>query len=175
MMLVEQERLRKEFAFREALIAGFAIRGNVTFNLYDAACGNRDTNRMFALWESLDARINHQHLKLGNNWRNTWTRSRWIVVMERKKYGHKHLHGMVSYENAQEWKAAFDAACEKEKKSRLDGWTWCSEVITEERGGERGWIDYMLTSASERNYETDRFDFRVSKNCAVFRNQGTSQ
>ena len=169
MIAQKESGLLKELSFREALIAGFPIQGNVTFNLRCSKISNLETNRLFSVWQNLDAQICHHYLNLGNNWRKILTRPKWIVVMEKSEYGHKHLHGIVAYQNALDWKLAFERVCEKEKKSRLDDWSWQSDLITD----DRGWINYMMKSASLNAYEQDRFDFRASRNCPVFRNLET--
>lgn len=163
------EGLKKELSFRESMTAAFPIQGNVTLTLYDAAHGNRDTTAMFHLWRNLDARICRNFLKLGNNWRQLVSRPRWVVVMEKNETGHKHLHGMVAYENAPAWKAAFEAAFAEDWK--LHGWTAQSDLVTD----ERGWVKYMMKTASVWAYDHDHFDFRVSPNCPQFRDLETSQ
>ena len=171
MMIAQKEIVLRKVSFREALIAGFPISGNVAFTLRCSKISNLDTNRLFSVWDNLDAQICHHYLDLGNNWRKIWTRPKWIVAMEKSECGNKHLHGIVAYQNALDYKLAFERVCEKEKKWRLDSWTWQSDLITD----DRGWINYMMKSASLNAYEQDRFDFRASRNCPAFRNLETLQ
>lgn len=57
--------------------------------------GNPPNEIVFAAWNSLDSVICHRFLGLGNGWRTSRNRPKWMVVLEQKPGGNKHLHGII--------------------------------------------------------------------------------
>lgn len=72
------------------------IRCDLTFTLWKDWNGRTPPNEtVFAAWLSLDAMICHRFLRLGNGWRTSPKRPKWMVVLEKKPGGNKHLHGII--------------------------------------------------------------------------------
>jgi len=72
------------------------IRCDLTFTLWKEWRGRNPPNEMiFKAWLDLDAVICHRFLKLGNDWRTSSDRPKWIAVLEKKPNGQKHLHGII--------------------------------------------------------------------------------
>lgn len=72
------------------------IRCDLTFTLWKDWNGRTPPNEtVFAAWNSLDAMLCHRFLRLGNGWRTSLKRPKWMVVLEKKPGGNKHLHGIV--------------------------------------------------------------------------------
>jgi hypothetical protein len=69
---------------------------DLTFTLWKDWNGRTPLNEVvFAAWNSLDAVICHRFLRLGNGWRTSPRRPKWMVVLERQPNGNKHLHGII--------------------------------------------------------------------------------
>ena len=72
------------------------IRCDLTFTLWKDWNGKIPPNEtVFAAWLSLDAMICHRFLRLGNEWRRSPKRPKWMVVLEKQPNGNKHLHGII--------------------------------------------------------------------------------
>ena len=91
------------------------IRCDHTITLWKDWRGKTPPNEtLFAAWNSLDARLCHQFLQLGNDWRTSRKRPQWIVFLEQVRDGNKHLHGIVQclpHIGIDDYRHAFEDAC----------------------------------------------------------------
>ena len=72
------------------------IRCDLAFTLWKDWRGRTPPNEtLFKAWNDLDAVICHRFLRLGNGWRTSPRRPKWIVVLEKQPNGNKHLHGII--------------------------------------------------------------------------------
>lgn len=72
------------------------IRPDLSFTLWKDWRGRTPPNEtIFKAWFDLDAVICHRFLRLGNDWRTHRDRPKWVVVLEKKPNGEKHLHGII--------------------------------------------------------------------------------
>lgn len=85
---------------KRSLRATFAetlpIRCDLAFTLWKDWRGRTPPNEIiFKAWLDLDAVICHRSLRLGNEWRTSPKRPKWMVVLEKQPNGNKHLHGII--------------------------------------------------------------------------------
>ena len=142
-------------SFRATFVETLPIRCDLSFTLWKDWNGKIPPNEiLFAAWDSLDAMICHRFLRLGNDWRTSPKRPKWMMVLEKKPGGNKHLHGIIQCLPAiGKIKYAFafrDAYC---KCRCVSGFV----PDIEETWNEEKWKHY-ITKYQELEDQPDRFE-----------------
>jgi hypothetical protein len=148
---------------RAILCKTLPIRCDLTFTLWkDWGDWNPQNEIVFDAWNSLDAMICGQYLGLGNNWRKSFKRPKWMVALEKQPNGQKHIHGIVQslpFIGIEKYCRAFNQA----SKSCLPLEGFVTEIA--EPRNEDAWKMYLTKYqdlANQRN--TFEFDFQISPN-----------
>jgi hypothetical protein len=153
---------------RASFSRALPIRCDLTFTLWkNWRDWNPPNEVVFKAWGTLDAMTCHRYLGLGNNWRESPKRPKWIAVLEKQPDGQKHIHGvleclpLISVE-----KYCFSFGQAFEHCYRMRGFV--AEI--EKPRNEDAWKRYITKNQDLANpTHTFEFDFRQSPNFPPWR------